>query len=84
MDLLPEALCWPARLIERRPELENTLSSAGKASLDTPTTLQGLGKPRGRPAWLMLCAGVRVECTAEFMHVMNVCVVTERGFERRR
>lgn len=82
MDLLPEALCRPARLMEKRPELENTPSSAGKASLDTPATLQGSEKPRGRPAWLMLCAGVCVECTAVFMHVMNVCVVAERGCEK--
>lgn len=81
VDLLPEALCRLARLMERRPELENTPSFAGKASLDTPVTLQGLEKPRGRPAWLMLCAGVCVECMAEFMHVMNVCVVAERGCE---
>lgn len=82
MDLLPEALCRPARLMERRPELENTPSFAGKASLDTPVTLQGLEKLRGRLAWLMLCAGVCVECMdIEFMHVMNVCVVAERGCE---
>lgn len=60
--------------MEWRPALENTQSSAGKASLETPATLQGLEKLRGRLAWLMLCAGVCVECVAEFMHVMNVCV----------
>lgn len=63
--------------MERRQVLENTPSSAGKASLDTPSTLQGLEKPRGRPAWLALCAGVCVECVVECMHPMNVCVVAE-------
>lgn len=54
--------------------MENTPNSPGKASLDTPMTLQGSGKPRGRPAWLMFCTGVSVEYTAEFMYVMSVCV----------
>lgn len=84
VDLLPESLCRPAKLMEKGPVLENTLSSAGKASLETPATLQGLDKPRGRPAWLMLRAGLCVECVAEFMHVMNVCVVPERGCELGR
>ena len=63
--------------------MENTPNSPGKASLDTPMTLQGLGKPRGCPAWLMFCTVVSIESTAELTYVMSVCVCVCVVAERR-